>query len=271
MLDEIWVPSRFLQDAYRAATDRPVTLVGKGLNLPEVPRKSMRAFGLRDAARTYLTCFDLHSSVERKNPLAAVRAFQAAFPSKREDVQLIVKTTKRIGKHWGDPENQLREISKLALADRRIHLVSDFMDWGEFLSLIRSVDCLISAHRAEGFGYIPAYALHYGVPVVNTNYSGVCDYCTKETALPVPYKLIDVPKHHAIYPMKHAQWADVWVDALADAIRKVADEPMEAILRARAGQELMRTQYSIAALRRRYLKRLAEIGAIAETDLHICS
>lgn len=271
MLDEIWVPTKFLQRTYRGASEKPVTLVGKGLDLPDVAPQNLSTWGMKQAGTTFLTCFDFHSSVERKNPLAAVRAFQLAFPSKREDVQLIVKTTPKLDGHWGDPEDQLGHIKKLARWDRRIKILSKYQEKADFLSLIRSVDCLISPHRAEGFGYIPAYALYYGVPVVNTDYSGVTDYCTQDTAFPVPYKLIDVPMGHAIYPLEDAKWADVSVDGLADVLRLIASNPVAARKRAMAGQSLMQSYYSISALRDRYLRRFSEIGLLKETDLNFCS
>jgi len=271
MLDEIWVPTRFLRAAYGNATDKPVTLVGKGLHLPEVATQAMRTFGLKEAGLTFLTCFDFHSSVERKNPLAAVRAFQAAFPSHREDVQMVVKTTPKLDGHWGDPEDQIGQIRKLARADRRIKILSKYLEWEQFLSLIRSVDCLISPHRAEGFGYIPAYALYYGVPVVNTDFSGVRDYCTSKTSFPVAYELCDVPSGHAIYPVENAKWANVNVDALAATLCQVAQDPIAARARAAAGQALMHSYYSVPALRERYVRRFSEIGLLEETDLKFCS
>jgi glycosyltransferase involved in cell wall biosynthesis len=53
----------------------------------------------------------------------------------------------------------------------------------EQLSLVASSDCLVSLHRAEGFGLDMLYAMRCGVPVIATRYSENLDYCDDATAL----------------------------------------------------------------------------------------
>ena len=79
LLDEIWVPTSFVANVYRTFGQENVHIVGKGI--PELGRASaLPRLITENDPFTALICFDFHSSVERKNPLCAVRAFLEAFP-----------------------------------------------------------------------------------------------------------------------------------------------------------------------------------------------
>jgi len=257
MLDEIWVPSTFLQNTYREAFDGPVHLIRKGIDLPQPSTNSPSwAPGPR-----FICCFDAHSSVARKNPMAAVEAFQAAFPPGTEASLTIKSTPSGVG-HWGDPEDQMTRIRARAAQDSRIRLIEQMLPFGDLLAMIQSADALVSPHRAEGFGYLPAYALMLGVPVLATDWSGTTDFCTQETAFPIAAQLVPVPKGHTIWPTPGANWAEIDRDALADAMRQVATAPMKARARALRGQTLLREMYSTEAQAQRVAARLSELQVI---------
>lgn len=263
MLNEIWAPSRFVADLHANQTSTPVHLVKKGLiDLDRL--REISAAGRNDAGRfTAMICFDFHSSVERKNPLAAVRAFQIAFPRHSHgDCRLIVKTTPTSRGHWGDPADQMGQIRKLAARDARIEIIEAFVSQPDLWRMMNSADCILSTHRAEGFGYIPAYALALAKPLVTTDYGGPTDFCNHRTSFPVAPPLTDVPKGHGLYSPAGARWADVPPEAVAVALRQVYDDPGMAAARARHGQELMRKDYSMAAYAARCRYRLEQIGAL---------
>jgi glycosyltransferase involved in cell wall biosynthesis len=264
LVDEVWCPSEFLTDVYRRHTAKPVLTMKKGVEIPDVAPMPKSAMGVPAGAFTFLISFDFHSSVERKNPLAAVRAFQRAFAGEGDgDVRLVIKTTEVVRGHWGDPARQWDAIAAAAERDPRIQIIADKMPFTDFLAMIRGADCLVSSHRAEGFGYLPAYGLIYERPVIATDYSGSSDFITPETAFPVRWTPRDVEPHEAIFPVPGAFWADVDVDAMAEAMRRVHDQRDDAAGRARAGRRLMAETYSIRAQGARYLDRLREIGIIA--------
>ncbi|QHQ35600.1 glycosyltransferase [Algicella marina] len=260
MLDEIWVPSVFTQRLYQSAFQGKVRLMRKALMLPRgaLPRLAsqwQKAAGIK----RYLLCFDAHSSVARKNPLAAVRAFQAAFPGRR-DVELLIKSTPLPTGHWGDPEGQLATIQDIAGRDVRIRLQPARLPFPQLCALIASADALVSPHRAEGFGYFPSFALALGIPVISTDYSGPRDFCTEQTAFPVSYTLERVPRHHAIFPTPGARWAEIDHAHLTHRMREVDDFPETARRRAADGKALMKFEYSLDMQARRYTARLEELG-----------
>lgn len=257
MLDEIWVPSRFLARLYRRNWDRPVIEMGKGFDLPPPPERARSGTG----PFRFLVCFDQQSSVARKNPLAAVSAFQQAFGG-RDDVRLTVKTTPLDHPHWGDPEGQMARIMRIAAADPRIHVETGTVAFEELLALIGAHDCLISPHRAEGFGLLPAYALGLGTAVIATDYSGTQSFCTPDTAFPVLATMVSPTPDEVIFPLAGAVWAEINRDALIATMRHVADHPELARQRAQTGQKLIRSQYSMDALSARYQERLRTIGVL---------
>ncbi|MEL6211441.1 MAG: glycosyltransferase, partial [Pseudomonadota bacterium] len=183
LVDEIWCPSRYVAEIYGPHTAARITTIGKGIALP-TPLPPRRArFGIPEGAFVFLVSFDFHSSVERKNPLAAVQAFRRAFDGAWGDraVRLVIKTTPPVRDHWGDPNGMWPAILAAAEADPRILIVADHLPFPELIGLIADANCLVSPHRAEGFGYMPAYALALGRPVIGTDYSGPRDFLTEET------------------------------------------------------------------------------------------
>lgn len=263
MLDEIWVPSSYVQKIYANKFDCKVVNIGKGFSLPDVSASNLLEYGFNDNHYVYLMCFDSHSSVERKNPLAAVLAFIAAFPE-NQNVRLLIKTTPVSPAHWGDPNGQMQQIRKIARRDPRIILDERMLPFNQLLSLIKRADCVVSPHRAEGFGYIPAYAQWFGRPVIVTDYSGTRDICNTKTAFPVPYKLIKVESRETITPVENAHWADIDVEALSQTLREVHNSPVKAQIKALRGQKSLRSKYSLEMQAKRYLDRFVALGVLTE-------
>ncbi len=261
MLDEVWVPSRYVQEIYTKTYTCPVVNVGKGFSLPEVRASNMAQFDIHAGHYVMLMCFDAHSSVERKNPLAAVRAFLAAFPNDK-NMRLIIKTTPVDPSHWGDPNGQMPRIRAISRQDSRVIVDERMLPFHGLLALIKRADCIVSPHRAEGFGYIPAYALWYARPVIVTDYSGTREICNAATAFPVPYKLVNTRVGETITPIKNARWAEIDVGALALTMRDVRNNSVNAQIKARCGQKLLRTKYTPQMQAQRYLNRLNVLGVL---------
>ncbi|MEX0970165.1 MAG: glycosyltransferase [Paracoccaceae bacterium] len=260
-LDALWAPSRFVADIYARAFDRNVTNLGKAITLPNIPPLPRARFGLGAHHHIVLTAFDAHSSLVRKNPLAALRGFQRAFAGDA-DARLIIKSTPLPESHWGDPEGQMDAICTAAAADRRIIINTEYLPFAELMGLIASADVLVSSHRAEGFGYLPAYALALGRPVIATDYSGTRDFITPQTGFPVSWQPRTIAPSDTIYPLQAAKWAEIDSDALAATLAAHRADPSTGFARAEQGQKLMESYYSPAALAQRYRTALAELGLL---------
>lgn len=263
-LDEIWVASEFVRRAYSGRTDKPVVNVGMGIGLPSaIAPLDRRTIGVPEGAFTFLTAFDFGSGLIRKNPRAAVRAFQRAFPpGTRTDVRLVVKTTRVRANHWGDRDGAWGWIRRAAAADPRIVVLEGEWPFDTFLGLIRGCDCYVSPHRAEGFGLLPAYAMAMGKPVIVTNYGGTTDFCDATTSIPVDHTLVPVEAGQFIADVPDALWADVSVDQLAGAMRYLAENPAAGAELGRNAAQRIAARYAPARFAQAILDRLAANGAV---------
>jgi glycosyltransferase involved in cell wall biosynthesis len=136
------------------------------------------------------------------------------------------------------------------------------MSSAELTGLLALCDCYVSLHRSEGFGYGPADAMGLGKPVITTAYSGVTDFCTSQTAFPVDYKLQLVPR--GAYPYlddsREYYWASPDIDQAAQQMHQLYANPAIGMQIGDRGRRYILEHYSLDALQRRYLGRLAELG-----------
>lgn len=258
LLDEIWVSSRYVQEIYATQTDKPVVNVGMAVeNLP--PHLKTHPDLCQDGAFTFLTTFDSFSFAERKNPLAAVHAFQSAFDKNNREVVLIIKTWNR---RRVSNDFQIRIwnlIDELIKDDPRIRVIDEVYTYEQLLSLKLSCDCYISLHRAEGFGFGMLEAMQLGRAVIATAYSGNMDFCTEENCFLVDYDLVAVGYDEYLNVERGSVWADPKISSAAAAMREVFHNRDEAARRGMRAAQFVKDNFSIDAIARRYSERLESI------------
>jgi len=260
LVDEVWAPTEFVAEVYRSAGHPNVHVIGKGIQLTQPRPFDLSKLGISDGTFVFLAAFDLGSWIERKDPVAAVEAFRRAFPNDNS-VRLIVKSN-GLFEHSGDKTNQVGQLQAIAEEDERIILFSELLPFPAYLGLIQAADATVSPHRAEGFGYLPAYSLLLGTPVISTDFSGTQDFCTEETSFPVRAKVILLNPGDFVYDSPGATWAKVDVDHLAERMWEVRNDPDEAGRRTDRGGDLVNERYSIQAMGARYRERLAALQEI---------
>ena len=81
--DEVWAPSRFIQQALADKTTKPVIHMPLAVEFASDAPMSRTHFGLPHNKFLFLFYFDFTSYVTRKNPYATLRAFRTAFESAR--------------------------------------------------------------------------------------------------------------------------------------------------------------------------------------------
>ena len=256
MVDEIWAPSRFIQDCLKAATDKPVVHMPLCVELPAFERLPRSRFNLPEDACLFLFAFDFNSYIERKNPFAAIRAFKDAFTDGAEAAGLVVKVMKA-----DETSDRWREMMQLIDADPRIHVINEVMTRGEVLALMDACDCFVSLHRSEGFGRGPAEAMYLGKPVIVTSYSGNMDFTRTGASLLVDYKLIPVGEGEYVHGAGQV-WADADVPQAAEQMRRVYSGDADIPEIAARGQAIIRKEFSNAAVGRNMERRLTELGAL---------
>ncbi len=228
---EVWAPSRFTAAALEPLLPGRVRVVPYCVaSRPPAPSALDRqAFGLPPKAVVVLCSFSLASSFERKNPLAAIAAFRDAFGS-RPDRVLVMK----VGHpgHFGADMQRLRDA---AAGAANIRFETRTLPPADNHALLARADIVLSLHRSEGFGLVPAEAMLLGRAVVATDWSGNTDFMDAQTAALVPYRLVPAADPRGVFQVPGAVWAEADVGAAAAQLRRLADDPAErAALGARA-------------------------------------
>jgi len=218
---EVWGLSDFTCAALETVMPGRVRRVRLCL-LAAPPRPSAMdraAFGLPEDAVVTLVSFNLASSLARKNPQGAIAAHVQAFGD-RMDRMLLLKV--------GNPGDFAEDFASLrALCDGHpnIRIETRTFPEADSLALTRAADIVMSLHRSEGFGLVPAEAMLLGRPVVATGWSGNLDFMDERSAALVPYHLVPARDPRGVFEAAGAVWAEPDVGAAAGWLRRLADDP----------------------------------------------
>lgn len=221
LVDEIWAPTAFTAQAFESGTQKPVYVMPPAVALPPIAIHLKKDIINTDKYKfVFIYPFDPNSHLSRKNPLALVRAFRKAFDKKYDAVVLLLRVN---GNPRGHPG--WKEVEDAASADNRIHILFETLDRADALGILASCDCLVSPHRAEGFGRNIAEAILLGLPVLATGFSGNVDFMDPDELIAwAPRKLTP-----GEYPFGDGLWwADPNVDDMARKMRLVYEKSSKA-------------------------------------------
>lgn len=214
---EIWAPSQFSADAL-APLGRPVRVVPHPVAIrPPVPGPRVD-LSVPAGAVVTLVVFNLASSFERKNPLGAIAAHRLAFGDRMDRILLL-----RVGHPDSFPHDFARVVAAAAAPNIRIdtRTLPDAEHW----AVMAASDIVLSLHRSEGFGLVPAEAMLLGLPVVATDWSGTQTFLSAECAALVPVRLVPAHDPRGVFVAPGAVWAEPDVVAAAAALVRLADDP----------------------------------------------
>jgi len=208
---EIWACSDFAARALERVMPGRVRVVPYPLALAGdvSPAMTRAAFGLAPDAVVVTVMLGLGSSFTRKNPLGAIAAFKAAFPAEAARIEAAVAGA------------------------ANIRIFAGAWPAEKVAGLLGLTDVVLSLHRSEGFGLVPAQAMLRGIPVVATGWSGNMQYMDAESAALVGFRLVPVADPSRVYgSIPGAVWAEPDVDHAAAQLRLLGDD---ASLRAALG------------------------------------
>jgi hypothetical protein len=245
-VDEVWGISNYTAHAHRFAAPRPVLPMSLPVELGEIGTQTRKDFGLPENTFLFYLAFDINSNAARKNPEGLIKAFQIAFSaSRRERVGLVLKVS--------HPETGCKlwsKIRKIARQDKRIHVIEKTMRKPELLALFKACDCLVSLHRAEGFGRCIAEALLLSKQVIATEFSGNLDFCHEPRVALVRHSMRKVEAKDYMWG-EGQMWAEPDLDHAAELMRSIWQEPREL----ESGSYIFDPQ----SIGQRYKERLEEI------------
>jgi GT2 family glycosyltransferase/glycosyltransferase involved in cell wall biosynthesis len=253
-VDEIWVASEFCRHAFQSLTKLPVVrvpLVVDGLEAKATyPREHFR---FPPDVFVFAYIFDVSSYMDRKNPFCLIEAFRREFGDSR-DVLLYLKFF-----NSGYDSANVRALEDAIAGAANIRIFDGVMDEAEIISLHNSIDCLVSPHRSEGFGYNLAEAMYFGKPVIATRYSSNLDFMRDENSYLIDCTL--TPLRESIGPYrKGTVWADPSIEHLSHLMRTVFEDSAGRREKGRLAAAEIRSRFSASAVARVMSSRFEELG-----------
>ncbi|THF79053.1 glycosyltransferase family 4 protein [Cohnella fermenti] len=251
-VDEVWVPSAFVARGVAAKSPVPVVRIPHGVEVRVPPGMSRRTFGLPERRFLFLMMYDTFSYSSRKNPASVIEAYRRAALQFGLPADLVVK--------MNNPQPEEIAAIRRATEDLPgVHLIDRTLGRLETNALLACADCLVSLHRAEGFGLPIAEAMELGKPVIATAWSGNEDFMSPGNSGAVRYRLQPLGRDFGPYRSEQV-WAEPDVEHAAFLMRKVVyDEEWRARISAE-GRLTIRTTFSPAASGLAMARRLAQIA-----------
>lgn len=221
-VDEVWTPSEFAADAIRRIAPKhiKVSAAPYPIYLNARPPADRGRFGLPEDRVVVFTAFDLRSTAQRKNPRAALAAFQRANRQLGGPALLVCKVV------GGDlyPE-MLAALAAEVADDPSVRLMTDNLTSEEMAVLTASVDIVLSLHRSEGYGLLLAEAIWQGKATVATGWSSNVEFMDESSSALVRFELVPVAGDGPIY--RSGRWANADVaDAAEQLAALIADKTL---------------------------------------------
>ena len=127
-------------------------------------------------------------------------------------------------------------------------------------NFIKSVDCLISPHIGEGFGYPGLQCMALGVPVIITDFSGCQDYANENTAtLLEPSGFVIRNNMDNIPQFRNKKWAFIEVGKIQKAMRFVINNKGSVKMKTNVAYSYIRKKFNYKEVGDLFVSMLREL------------
>lgn len=220
MMDEVWVPSTFNVDTFKASgVSKPIYTIPLGID-PNYFNPNIQGYPIQDTY-TFLSIFEWG---ERKAPEIMLKAFNDEFRAD-ENVVLICKTFN------SDAEvsvaSQIQNLRLQKTGGRIIFSLNEVIPTYQLGALYRSADCFALSTRGEGWGMPVLEAMACGIPVIATDWSAHCDFMNKDNAYPIEVERM-IPAEAKCPYYEGFQWAQPSYEHLRTCMRYIYEHKEEA-------------------------------------------
>ena len=142
-----------------------------------------------------------------------------------------------------------------------VRFIDDVYTREQIYGLESCCDCMLSLHRAEGFGFGPAEVMYLAKPVIATGWSGNMEFMTAKNSFPVEYQLVPLEKSIGVYEAGN-EWAEPDIEHAANCLKAlIADASLAREMGLRA-RHTMLTDFSAMAIGQRYKTRFEIIRSM---------
>ncbi|QJD85120.1 glycosyltransferase family 4 protein [Cohnella herbarum] len=199
-LDEIWVPTSFVESSIAGKSPIPVIRIPHGVQVDVPDNIDRKSFGLPERKFLFLCMYDTFSYGPRKNPYSVLKAYRDSVTRFGLPAGLVIKMN---NPQQSEIDNLKRDSEGLP----NVWIIDRVLSRMEANALLNCADCYISLHRSEGFGLPLAEAMYLGKPVIGTHWSGNTDFMTTENSGAVRYRLTRIGQNLGPYKA-HQLWAE---------------------------------------------------------------
>jgi len=158
----------------------------------------------------------ISSAFPRKGVDVLLEGYYKAF-TKNDNVCLVLKT-------FPNPHNNVSDIIKNLNKNYdnppEIEWIDRDLSEEDLYGLYKASNCYVSVARGEGFGLPVAEAMLVKIPVIVAANSGMADFCNKDTALLVDFKMVPADTHITNKNSKNiSMWFEPDIDSLVKQFR----------------------------------------------------
>jgi glycosyltransferase involved in cell wall biosynthesis len=250
-MDVVAAASGFLKYGMLTDLDGPrVVELAHPLYVPDRVAPDRRRFCIGDDQVAFVCSFEMASDINRKNPFAAIGAFESALGDDPRALLIVKVNNPRSEPSFAPHLERLREAAQRCA---NIRVFDEVLPYRDVLALFASCDVLVSLHRAEGLGLVMMEAMTLGKPVIATAWSGNMAFTTECNSCLVGYDLVPVRNatqaaYGADVIADDAVWADARIDEAAQWMARLAgDRELRERIGARAAADLADYQRRIDA------------------------
>ena len=215
-LDEIWVATSFVHEAVASISPVPVFKVPHAVEFSVDASITRSMFGIPENTFAVLVMYDFLSYRYRKNPEAAIAAYRKVA-LRVKNISLVIKTI-NASSSADDYANLKQSVEDMP----NVIFLDDVFTREKIYALESCCDCMISLHRAEGFGLGPAEMMYLGKPVIATGWSGNMEFMNNMNSFPVNYTLQPLARALGVYEAG-IEWAEPDIDHAAYCLTKLIE------------------------------------------------